>query len=67
MHRRLADLYQSVNALPSTPEMLPKPFKVIGSTSKIVQLAIEELYQQNEELLETPIGRSRTPTLPGFI
>lgn len=53
MYRRLADLYQSANALPLTSDLLPQAFMELGSASEIVQLATEELYQQNEELLET--------------
>jgi len=53
MYRRLADLYQSASAVPLTSDLLPQAFKELGSASEIVQLATEELYQQNEELLET--------------
>jgi PAS domain S-box-containing protein len=53
-HRRLADLNQTANALPwITSEMLPQAFKELGSNSRMLQLAAEELYLQNEELLRT--------------
>lgn len=53
-HRRLADLNQTANALPwITQEMLPQAFKELGSNSRMLQLAAEELYLQNEELLRT--------------
>ncbi|MFW9262654.1 PAS domain S-box protein [Nostoc sp. CALU 546] len=54
LHKRLADLYQTANVLPWIPaDLLPQAFKELYNTSKIVQLAAEELYQQNEELLQT--------------
>ncbi|WP_414550428.1 PAS domain-containing protein [Anabaena sp. CCY 0017] len=54
LHSRLADLYQTASVLPwIPPELLPQAFKELYSTSKMVQLAAEELYQQNEELIET--------------
>jgi PAS domain S-box-containing protein len=53
-HRRLADLNQTANALPwITQDMLPQAFKELGSNSRMLQLAAEELYLQNEELLRT--------------
>jgi PAS domain S-box-containing protein len=53
-HRRLADLNQTANALPWVkPDMLPQAFKELGSNSRMLQLAAEELYLQNEELLRT--------------
>jgi PAS domain S-box-containing protein len=54
LHSRLADLYQTASVLPwIPPDMLPQAFKELYSTSKMVQLAAEELYQQNEELIST--------------
>jgi PAS domain S-box-containing protein len=54
LHSRLADLYQTASVLPwIPPELLPQAFKELYSTSKMVQLAAEELYQQNEELIRT--------------
>ncbi len=53
-HRRLADLNQTANALPwITSDMLPQAFKELGSNSRMLQLAAEELYIQNEELIRT--------------
>nr|WP_228014268.1 helix-turn-helix domain-containing protein [Fortiea sp. LEGE XX443] len=54
MHKPLADLYQTASVLPwIPPDMLPQAFQELYNTSKMVQLATEELYQQNEELKET--------------
>jgi len=54
LHKRLADLYQTANVLSwIPPDLLPQAFKELYNTSKIVQLAAEELYQQNEELVQT--------------
>ncbi|WP_017651789.1 PAS domain-containing protein [Fortiea contorta] len=54
LHTRLADLYQTASVLPwIPPDMLPQAFKELYSTSRMVQLAAEELYQQNEELIQT--------------
>jgi PAS domain S-box-containing protein len=53
MYRHLADLYQSANTVPLKSELLPQAFMHLGSASEIVQLATEELYQQNEQLLES--------------
>ncbi|AFZ59006.1 helix-turn-helix domain-containing protein [Anabaena cylindrica FACHB-243] len=54
LNNRLADLYQTATVLPFIPsDLLPDAFKDLYSTSKMVQLAVEELYQQNEELIET--------------
>ena len=54
LHKRLADLYQTASVLPwISPDLLPQAFKELYNTSKIVQLAAEELYQQNEELVKT--------------
>ncbi|MDZ8086773.1 MAG: PAS domain S-box protein [Nostoc sp. DedQUE12b] len=54
LHKRLADLYETANVLPwISPDLLPQAFKELYNTSKIVQLAAEELYQENEELVQT--------------
>ncbi|MDZ7957082.1 MAG: PAS domain S-box protein [Aulosira sp. DedQUE10] len=54
LHKRLADLYQTATVLPWVPpDMLPQAFQELHNTSKTVQLAVEELYQQNEELIQT--------------
>ncbi|BAY23279.1 Crp/Fnr family transcriptional regulator [Calothrix sp. NIES-2100] len=54
LHKRLADLYQTATVLPWVPsEMLPQAFEELHHTSKTLQLAVEELYQQNEELIRT--------------
>ncbi|MCC5626932.1 PAS domain S-box protein [Nostoc sphaeroides CHAB 2801] len=54
LHNRLADLYQTASVLPwISPDLLPQAFKELYNTSKVVQLAAEELHQQNEELLQT--------------
>ncbi|MBD2296684.1 helix-turn-helix domain-containing protein [Anabaena sphaerica FACHB-251] len=53
LHKHLADLYQTATVLPWIPsELLPEAFKELYTTSRMVQLAAEELYQQNEELLQ---------------
>ena len=54
LHNRLADLYQTASVLPwISPDLLPQAFKELYNTSKVVQLAAEELHQQNEELIQT--------------
>ncbi|MEH2424160.1 MAG: PAS domain S-box protein [Nostoc sp.] len=54
LHKRLADLYETASVLPwISQELLPQAFNELYNTSKIVQLAAEELYQQNEELVQT--------------
>lgn len=54
LHKQLADLYQTASVLPwIPPDLLPQAFKELYSNSKMVQLAAEQLYQQNEELLQT--------------
>ncbi len=48
LHQHLADLYQTATVLPWIPsDLLPQAFKELHSTSKMLQLAAEELYQQN--------------------
>jgi PAS domain S-box-containing protein len=54
LHQYLADLYQTAAVLPWIPsDLLPQAFKELYTTSRMVQLATEELYQQNEELMQT--------------
>ncbi len=53
MHRRLTDLYQNLSTNPVIPDVLPQTLIELGSTSEIVNVAVQELYQQNEELLLT--------------
>ncbi|HLO88895.1 MAG TPA: helix-turn-helix domain-containing protein [Nostocaceae cyanobacterium] len=54
LHKRVADLYETASVLHWIPsDLLPQAFKELYSTSKMVQLAAEELYQQNEELIQT--------------
>jgi PAS domain S-box-containing protein len=54
LHKRLADLYQTASVLPwIPPDLLPQALKELYNTLKMVQLAAQELYQQNEELLQT--------------
>jgi PAS domain S-box-containing protein len=54
LYKRLADLYETASVLPwISSELLPQAFNELYNTSKVVQLAAEELYQQNEELIQT--------------
>ncbi|MEH2124936.1 PAS domain S-box protein [Nostoc sp.] len=54
LHKRLADLYETASVLPwISSDLLPQAFKELYNTSKIAQLAAEDLYQQNEELVKT--------------
>ncbi|MBA3924219.1 MAG: PAS domain-containing protein, partial [Nostocaceae cyanobacterium] len=53
MNLRLTSLYQHANALPARSDILPQAFLELGSASEMVQKATEELYQQNEELIQT--------------
>ncbi|MFK0730796.1 MAG: PAS domain-containing protein [Gloeotrichia echinulata GP01] len=54
LHTRLADLYQTASVLPwIPPDLLPQAFKELYTTSRMVQLAADELYQENEELIQT--------------
>jgi CRP-like cAMP-binding protein len=51
-HERLARLHETANALFwISPDLLPEAFKELITTSNILRLAAEELYQQNEELV----------------
>jgi PAS domain S-box-containing protein len=53
MYRRLANLYENLNTMPVMPDVLPQALMELGSASEIVNLATEELCQQNEELIQT--------------
>ncbi len=54
MSRRLTDLYDNLNTIPVIPKnVLPQALVELGSASEMVNLATEELHQQNEELLQT--------------
>ncbi|RCJ40215.1 transcriptional regulator [Nostoc minutum NIES-26] len=54
LHKRLADLSQTANILLwIPPELLPDAFKEIQSNLRNLHLAVDELYQQNEQLIET--------------
>ncbi|HAX78910.1 MAG TPA: transcriptional regulator [Cyanobacteria bacterium UBA11372] len=52
LNLRLNKLYQGANASPSPPieHLLPVAFKELGIVSEELQVAVEELCQQNEEL-----------------
>lgn len=53
-HKRLARLQETTKALSwISPDLLPQAFKELIATSNTLQLAAEELYEQNEELLRT--------------
>ena len=50
LHKRLADLSQTANLLPwITPELLPQAFEEVQINLRNLQLAVDELYQQNEQ------------------
>lgn len=52
LHKRVADLYQTANVLHlMPPEMLPLAFKELRNASKLLHLVTEELYLQNEEIV----------------
>ncbi|MBD2694039.1 PAS domain-containing protein [Anabaena catenula] len=54
LHQRLADLHQTASVLPWIPsDLVPEAFKELYTTSKILQLEVQELYQHNEELIQT--------------
>jgi PAS domain S-box-containing protein len=54
MHKPLADLHQTASILPWIPsDLLPQAYQELYNNSKVLQLAAEELYQQNEELIKT--------------
>ncbi|GAX42475.1 Crp/Fnr family transcriptional regulator [Tolypothrix sp. NIES-4075] len=53
-HRRLAGLHETTKTLSwISPDLLPQAFKELIATSNTLQLAAEELYEQNEELVRT--------------
>ncbi|WP_413174997.1 helix-turn-helix domain-containing protein [Anabaena azotica] len=54
LHQYLADLYQTAIVLPWIPsDLVPEAFKELHHTSDKLRIAAEELYQQNEELIQT--------------
>ncbi|WP_202895751.1 PAS domain S-box protein [Iningainema tapete] len=53
MYRRLSDFYQSATTSPLTLDVLPQALMELGSVSEMVEIATEELHQQNEELTQT--------------
>lgn len=57
LNARLNQLYQGANASPSPPieHLLPVAFKELGIVSEELQVAVEELCQQNEELAAVQI------------
>jgi PAS domain S-box-containing protein len=50
MHGRLNTLYQGVNAIPASQDLLPTFFMELGNASEEMQVAVEELQKQNEAL-----------------
>jgi PAS domain S-box-containing protein len=50
MHGRLSTLYQGVNAMSASPDLLPTFFMELGNASEEMQIAVEELQKQNEAL-----------------
>ena len=52
MDKRIANLYEHVIATPVMPNSVPQVLLELGSASQTVHYAIEELYQQNEQLEE---------------
>ncbi|MEO3705380.1 PAS domain-containing protein [Trichormus azollae] len=54
LHQYLADLYQTAIVLPWIPsDLVPEAFKELHHTLNKPQVAAEELYEQNEELIQT--------------
>ncbi|WP_353931486.1 helix-turn-helix domain-containing protein [Okeanomitos corallinicola TIOX110] len=54
LHKYLSDLYQTAHILPWIPDnLVPQAFKELYTTSQLLQIAAEEIYQQNEELIKT--------------
>jgi hypothetical protein len=43
MHERLTALYQGVDALATSPDLLPRFFMELGNASEKMQIAVEEL------------------------
>ncbi|MBW4638893.1 MAG: PAS domain-containing protein [Gloeocapsa sp. UFS-A4-WI-NPMV-4B04] len=71
VNRRLNELYQNANTtVKLQPELLPIAFKELGIVSEELQVAVEELQQQNEALaaakLEVEIQRQRYQDLFDF-
>ena len=71
VNRRLNELYQNANTtVKLQPELLPIAFKELGIVSEELQVAVEELQQQNEALaiarLEVEIQRQRYQELFDF-
>ena len=50
MHKRLTALYQGVNPISASPDLLPRFFMELGNASEEMQIAVEELQKQNQEL-----------------
>ena len=50
MSGRLNTLYQGVNAMSASPDLLPTFFMELGNASEEMQIAVEELQKQNEAL-----------------
>lgn len=54
LHKDLADLYQTASILAwISPELQPQAFQELLSSAKMAHLAMEELRQQNQELIQT--------------
>lgn len=53
MRWRLQELYQDACQLPPQLELLPRAFMELGTASEELQIALEELRQQNQELIAT--------------
>jgi PAS domain S-box-containing protein len=54
LHKNLASLYQTASVLAwISPELQPQAFQELLSSAKMAHLAMEELRQQNEELIQT--------------
>ncbi|QSJ15198.1 PAS domain S-box protein [Nostoc sp. UHCC 0702] len=54
LNKRLTDLSQTANILPWIPrDLLPQAFQEIQTNLRNLNLAVDELYQQNEQLIET--------------
>lgn len=50
MQGRLNTLYQGVNVISTSQDLLPKFFMELGNASEEMQIAVEELQKQNEAL-----------------
>lgn len=54
LNKRLADLSQTAQILPwIPPELLPQAFQEVQTNLRNLHLAVDELHQQNEQLIET--------------